>query len=523
MAIGIKKKLYGPDVYSDNPKDIFDRIDADFGVVKVSGNPPPYRWNYTNPNAAAQLKSAYKKTGLVGAYHFTYGKEATVEADLFIETTRKLGFLDKAILFIDYEGPAVKKGRKWVKAFADHVEKVTGKYPVIYASGSVIVAQKLGELKYPLWPIWEASYPTNKRINGYKPPKGKVWFKKRLLWQFTEHGRLNGYGHDLDLNVFYGTKKDWQKLAEIKEVTHMISNCGIDEKGKSRGGQAGDQTKKEYRVKPWYNKPWECVLRPETKEIGETLAKIARQAANNDCIGYDQGQRYTYYDELKKAGWHPELIKTKCEADCSSSTAANIIAVGHQLGIEKLQKLSKDSYTGNLRARLKEIGFSLLTQDKYIDEPDYLLPGDVLLNDSVHVAINLSKGQLAANEKYGKPKTILEVDGWFGLDTTVASQRYFRTEADGVISNQAESDKKSLPRAVSGVWKFKKSGYQGGSDLIKAIQKWAGMPAKERDGHCGKKTVKAWQKKLGVKVTGKLDKATVEAWQRYLNKQKVKR
>ena len=510
--------LYGPDVFSGEPKDIFSRIKADFGIVKVSGNPPPYKWNYTNPNAAAQLKGAYRETGLVGAYHFTYGKaSANTEADFFISELTKLGWLEEAVLFIDYEGPAIKKGRDWVKKFAQRIKKKTGKTPVIYASGSVIVEQELGSLGYP---IWEASYPTNATVYGYNPPKGKVWYKDRLLWQYTGKGRLTGYGGNLDLNVFYGTKADWLKLANggtptPKKEKTMISNCGIDERGKSKGGQAGDQTGKEYRVKEWYDKPWLCVLRPATKEIGDTLAKIARQAANNDCIGYDQSQRLTYYEQLKKADWHPENIKTKCEADCSSSTAANVIATGHQLGIEKLQKVLKDSYTGNLRERLKAAGFTVLTSDKYTKSSAHLLPGDVLLNDNQHVAINLTKGSDADGEKYGPKKEQIEVDGWWGHDTTVASQKYLGTTADGIISGQAESDKKYLPRAVSGVWRFVYT--KSGSDLIRALQKMCNMKEKDRDGHCGKKTVKTLQKYLDVKVTGKLDEATVKAWQRYLN------
>ena len=513
----MSKKLYGLDVYSGEGPHIFSKVKADFGIVKVSGNPPPWKWDYVNPSAATQLKEAWEKTGgLVGAYHFTYGKDAVTEADFFISEVKKLGWLEKAIPIIDYENDATRKGRAWVKKFAERIVKKTGKTPMIYASGSVIVSQKLGELGYP---IWEASYPSSKPVYGYNPPEGKVWYKDRVMWQFTGQGHLNGYGGNLDMNVFYGDANDWRKLAGIaKKEAHMISNCGHDENYKYVGGKAGDQTGGEYAVIPWYNRPWNVVLRPATAEIGARLAKIARQAAINNAVGYDQGQRQTYYDELKRAGWHPELITKKCEADCSSSTAANVIATGYQLGIKALKEVKPDSWTGNLRARLKEAGFKVLISDKYTKSSDYLLPGDVLLNEAHHVAINLSKGAKASGEKYGDEKTgLLEVDGWFGQDTVTATQRYFGTVTDGIVSNQAESDKKYLPRAVSGVWQFKKKDYTGGSSMVKALQKMVGMKEKERDGLCGKKTVKALQKYLEVKVTGKLDEATVKEWQKYLN------
>ena len=301
-----------------------------------------------------------------------------------------------------------------------------------------------------------------------------------------------------------------------------ISNCGHDERNQYRGGKAGDQTGGEYTVKAWYDRPWDVVLRPETAEIGSMLAKIAKQAAQNNKIGYDQSQRKTYFEQLKKANWHPENIKTACEADCSSSTAANIIATGFRLDIDKL-KVSSDLWTGNMKAALQRAGFEALTGRKYRTSPKYLLPGDVLLNESHHVAINLTAGEHAGKERYKNgSERLLVIDGWFGFDTTCETQRFCGTTVDGEVSNQAESDRKALPRAVKGVWIFYEGGRGKGSDMIRALQKIFGMPKEERDGFAGTKTVKAWQRFLDIAVTGKLDEATVKAWQRYLNAHKKK-
>lgn len=178
-----------------------------------------------------------------------------------------------------------------------------------------------------------------------------------------------------------------------------ISNCGHDERGKYSGGAAGDQTGTEYQVRNWYNRPWLCVLRHPDAKVGQKLATNAENAANNNYIGYDQGQRSTYYAELKAANWKPEKIKKKCEGDCSSTTAANVIATGHQLADEKLQKVNPNCTTTNLRAALKAAGFEVLTDSKYLTSDEYLLPGDVLLNDGHHVAINLTKGSKAGQTK----------------------------------------------------------------------------------------------------------------------------
>lgn len=185
-----------------------------------------------------------------------------------------------------------------------------------------------------------------------------------------------------------------------------IANCGSDERGKYSGGAAGDQTGKEYCVRPWYNRPWLCVLRHPDAKVGQRLATKAENAANNNNIGYDQGQRLTFYNALKKADWKPKDIKTKCEADCSSSTAALVIAVGHALNLTKLQKVNPSCTTSNLRAALKTAGFTVLTDSRYLTSDAYLLPGDILLKDGSHVAINLTTGSKATIESSRIKKTI---------------------------------------------------------------------------------------------------------------------
>lgn len=181
----------------------------------------------------------------------------------------------------------------------------------------------------------------------------------------------------------------------------MISNCGHNEWGGYHGGQAGDQTGGEYSYRSWYNRPWNHVLRPATSAIGTTLARVAKAAALNNKVGYDQDQRTTYYNRLREAGWEPANITTACEADCSASTAANVIATGHILGLTALQNISPSLYSGNIRNALTGAGFTDLTASKYLTSDTYLLPGDVLLYENHHVAINVTAGsQSGANESY---------------------------------------------------------------------------------------------------------------------------
>lgn len=183
----------------------------------------------------------------------------------------------------------------------------------------------------------------------------------------------------------------------------MISNCGHDENGKYSGGAAGDQTGTEWEIRTWYNRPWNCVLRHPDRNVGNMLADLARKAAQNNLVGYDQNQRGTYWQHLKASNYDPAQITIKCEADCSSGVAANVKAAGYRLGIKSLQNVSADCYTGNLRVALKAAGFEVLTDSKYLTSDAYLLPGDILLYEGHHTATNLDTGSKAGSSTPGTP------------------------------------------------------------------------------------------------------------------------
>lgn len=123
---------------------------------------------------------------------------------------------------------------------------------------------------------------------------------------------------------------------------------------------------------------------------------------------------------------------------------------------------------------------------------------------------------------YGYPLYDIEVtvDGKWGCETTKALQRYFGTTVDGVVSNQHESYRYSNPGLRTG-WDWQKNPNGNGSDLIRAMQRWAGMNPEDCDGEIGPKTIRAFQKKLGTTVDGKVSKPSdmVKALQRWINEQ----
>ena len=134
----------------------------------------------------------------------------------------------------------------------------------------------------------------------------------------------------------------------------MISNCGHDENNRYSGGKAGDQTGTEWRVINWYNRPWKCVLRHPDAKVRKMIASMAKAAAVNNKIGYDQSERYTFWEHLKASNYDPAQITIACEADCSSGVAAIVKGAGYRLGNEKMKNVSIYLYTGNMRAGLRQ-------------------------------------------------------------------------------------------------------------------------------------------------------------------------
>ena len=280
----------------------------------------------------------------------------------------------------------------------------------------------------------------------------------------------------------------------------MISNCSGDERGKIRGGKSGDNTGKEWRVRGWYNRPWNVILRFEDPKVAEMIATLGEEGAANNKIGYDQGDRLSFWRELEKSGYRPKNIKNKCETDCSASTLAICKSVGYLLGIRKLQAVSSSGYSGNIRRLLVNAGAKALTAKKYLTSDDYLLRGDILVYEGHHVAINLTDGDRASRKTTTtttEKKTVAEKKGYSGTFPSLENGRGWYEYGDGI------TELKNYPTQIK---------------RVQMLVNWINGGSIKVDGEFGKNTkaaVELAQTNLKVAVTGKFDTATLEAAKKY--------
>ena len=107
----------------------------------------------------------------------------------------------------------------------------------------------------------------------------------------------------------------------------------------------------------------------------------------------------------------------------------------------------------------------------------------------------------------------IDVDGYWGRNTTKKLQQHFGLYVDGIISSQYAVYENSNPGLVGG-WDWVSS--PKGSPTIRAIQKAVGV---EQDGIIGPLTIKAMQRYFGTPVDGEIwgPSAMVKKMQAALN------
>lgn len=277
--------------------------------------------------------------------------------------------------------------------------------------------------------------------------------------------------------------------------------------------------------------------------VARYIAAAAKQYENVETLRVDDttGKKDISLSARCKAAnkWGADVyISCHHNAGIKLGTGGGIVAYCYKLGT-KAAEYRDEIYaaciaTGGLRGDRSnptpEKGFDVLKKTKapaVLTEYGFMdsrTDAPVILTEDYAKLVGYATmegiAKAAGLRKKKNMPNLLEVDGKWGRATTERLQQIFGTTVDGEISNQWATYKEKNPGLTSG-WEWEDKPNGKGSQLIKAMQKWARMADKACDGEIGPNTIKEFQKKLGTTVDGKVSNPSqmVKALQRWANEQ----
>ena len=260
-------------------------------------------------------------------------------------------------------------------------------------------------------------------------------------------------------------------------MTIYVGSARIDERGKTHGGAAGDQTGREVSTQPYYRhkKGW-IVLRPKTAKQANMIARNMKYACKNNHIGYDQYQRGTLYAAVKDMGFDCSKVNKNCETDCSALVRVCCAYAG--IHVENFRTI-------NQRSVLIDSGqFDDVTAKVNTSTGHGLCIGDVLVTKTAGHTVVVTSG--ATKREDINPKA-LEFQKAYNLDY---NGKLAEDGDEGPKTKEAEA--KVHLRALD----------KDHKNMVKFIQKHINVQV---DGYFGSQTregVMDWQSKHGLKVDG---------------------
>ncbi|MFS0973469.1 GH25 family lysozyme [Enterococcus avium] len=222
-------------------------IAADFVIIKATGGT-----GYVNPDCDRAFQQAIKSGKKVAVYHYAHelGFQGTAqqEADFFLKNVQ--GYIGKAILILDWESDN-KGDVAWAKAWLDRVQSKTGVKPLFYTYTGVLNSYNFISIANADYGLWVANYGSD-APQGYSkpnPPYSPYW-KSTAMYQYTSNGRLTGWNGRLDLNVFYGSREDWDRYVNPNaKQPEMVPTPVQPQAVGKKNGIAIDNISKDQAVK----------------------------------------------------------------------------------------------------------------------------------------------------------------------------------------------------------------------------------------------------------------------------------
>lgn len=182
------------------------QVPADFIIAKASEG-----GGYADPTFTGFIKGTIGAGRLAGSYHYARGGDPIAEADHYLAVVGE--WVGVILLVLDWEGGGNTAwgNSDWVRRFVNRVHDRTGIWPLVYVQASAI-GQIPADVRTTC-PLWVAQYADNV-ATGYQQTPWNEGAYECAMRQYSSTGRLPGWAGDLDLDKFYGSRTDWERLAQ---------------------------------------------------------------------------------------------------------------------------------------------------------------------------------------------------------------------------------------------------------------------------------------------------------------------
>lgn len=169
-------------------------------------------------------------------------------------------------------------------------------------------------------------------------------------------------------------------------MVRYVVNASLGENGRITGGQPGDQTGREVRVQTWYDRPWNLMLRYPNASLGVQASDIAAALANSNLVGYNQNSRMSLYNRLRDY-YNFDVNAYIASGDLTNVDCSSFVYTCWACVLPSIRYNGSAPSTSEMYDAYTDWGFTAYRQQMYLDSPDYLLAGDLLVYEGHHTVI----------------------------------------------------------------------------------------------------------------------------------------
>ena len=259
--------------------------DCAFVIVKATGGT-----GFVNDDWERQVNQTLECGKLLGIYHYAYEKgyegSAHEEAMHFLDHVRK--YKGQFVPALDVEANALDLDPEWYKEWMDTVAEELGSNCLLYTGASFINSNDLDIVSDR--PLWMTSYLYKYFYSdGFIANPDNIWdsgdWDEIAVYQYSGTGRLDGYDGDLDLDIFYGSREDWERMCGMASQNPgaAFNNAGMNYQAHEQNhgwldwvhdGQAAGITGESLRLEGLHIDPpegWELEVAVHMQGIGWKL------------------------------------------------------------------------------------------------------------------------------------------------------------------------------------------------------------------------------------------------------------